>query len=142
MNSISTKFYGVFPLLLLLVFSVACRKNKRPIYSVDDIQGQWRRVLSSKPVYDSLQYVSIVNDNGIVDSTYIFGDFTVGTVKWKTIIPEDDSVFIYKDLGSDNSYYSSKITFIKNSNSGIETLFLEINSNGEDNGSWQYWERQ
>jgi hypothetical protein len=34
------------------------------------------------------------------------------------------------------------MTYIKNSDNGIETLFLEINSNGEENGSWQYWERQ
>lgn len=87
-------------------------------------------------------YVSISGSNGSVDSTFISGNFTVGTIKWKSITPDDDSVFVYKDLGSDNSYYSSRMTYIKNSDNGIETLFLEINSNGEENGSWQYWERQ
>jgi hypothetical protein len=127
---------------LLLLFSQSCRKNKRPLYSTDDLAGQWKRVLSSKPEYDSLMYVSISSSNGTIDSTFISGNFTVGTLKWKSITPDDDSVFVYKDLGSDNSYYTSRMTYIKNSDNGIETLFLEINSNGEENGSWQYWERQ
>ncbi len=128
--------------ILLLLFSQSCRKNKSPLYNTDDLAGQWKRVLSSKPEYDSLMYVSISGSNGSVDSTFISGNFTVGTIKWKSITPDDDSVFVYKDLGSDNSYYSSRMTYIKNSDNGIETLFLEINSNGEENGSWQYWERQ
>jgi len=130
--------FGAF----LLLFSQSCRKNKKPLYSTDDLAGQWKRVLSSKPEYDSLMYVRIIGSNGTIDSTFISGNFTVGTTKWKSITPDDDSVFVYKDLGSDNSYYTSRMTYIKHSNNGKETLFLEINSNGEDNGSWQYWERQ
>jgi hypothetical protein len=126
----------------LMLFSQSCRKNKSPIYSTDDIAGQWKRVKSSKPEYDSLMYVSISGSNGTIDSTFIAGNFTVGTIKWKFITPDDDSVFVYKDLGSDNSYYTSRMTYIKNSDNGIETLFLEISSNGEENGSWQYWEKQ
>ena len=112
------------------------------MYSVEDISGQWKRVLSSKPQYDSLMYISIIGSDGIIDSTLISGYFTIGTVKWKSITPDDDSSFVYQELGSDNAYYNSRMTYIKNSSNGIETLFLEINSNGEDNGSWQYWERQ
>ena len=112
------------------------------MYAVSDISGQWKRVLSSKPQYDSLMYISIIGSDGIIDSTLISGYFTIGTVKWKSITPDDDSSFVYQELGSDNAYYNSRMTYIKNSNNGIETLFLEINSNGEDNGSWQYWERQ
>jgi hypothetical protein len=127
---------------ILLLFSQSCRKNKRPLYSTDDIAGQWRRVNSSKPEYDSLMYVSISGSNGTIDSTFVSGYFTVGTIKWKSITPDDDSIFVYQELGSDNSYYTSKMTYIKKSNNGIETLFLQINSNGDENGSWQYWERQ
>lgn len=126
----------------LILFSASCRKNKNPIYTVSDISGQWKRVLSSKPQYDSLMYISINGSDGIIDSTLISGYFTIGTVKWKSISPDDDSSFVYQELGSDNAYYNSRMTYIKNSSNGIETLFLEINSNGEDNGSWQYWERQ
>jgi hypothetical protein len=126
----------------LILFSASCRKNKNPLYSVEDISGQWKRVLSSKPQYDSLMYISINGSDGAIDSTLISGYFTAGTIKWKSITPDDDSAFVYKELGSDNAYYSSRMTYLKNSSNGIETLFLEINSNGEDNGSWQYWERQ
>jgi hypothetical protein len=126
----------------LILFSASCRKNKNPLYRVEDISGQWKRVLSSKPQYDSLMYISINGSDGIIDSTLISGYFTIGTVKWKSITPDDDSSFVYQELGSDNAYYNSRMTYIKNSSNGIETLFLEINSNGEDNGSWQYWERQ
>jgi hypothetical protein len=128
--------------IAIVIFSASCRKNKRPLYSTEDIKGQWKRILSSKPEYDSLMYITIDGSNGIIDSTFIAGYFTVGTIKWKSITPDDDSVFTYKDLGSDNSFYTSKMTYIKNGSNGIETLFLEINSNGDENGSWQYWEKQ
>lgn len=138
LNLIYLFLFGLFILLL----SSSCKKTKRPLYNTSDIEGQWKRVLSSKPEYDSLMYVSTEGSNGILDSTFIAGNFTVGTIKWKLITPDDDSSFVYKDLGSDNSYYNARMTYIKNSGNGIETLFLEINSNGEENGSWQYWERQ
>lgn len=127
--------------MIILILGSSCRKNKIPIYTLDDIEGHWKRVSSSKPIYDSIMIVSVSGNTGTIDTTSLQGYFTNGTVKWRDITPDDDSSFIYRDLGSDNSYYDSKMTYIKNNPDGRQILFLEINANGEDNGSWQYWEK-
>lgn len=130
-------------MLLLFLFATACRKQKKPLYQESDLYGTWMRTSSSRVMYDSmLVEINDTSNGAIIRRTSPVGAFTVGTLKWKNITPDDDSMFVYEELGSDNVYYGAKMTYIKNASNGIETLFLEINSNGEENGSWQYWERQ
>lgn len=94
-------------------------------------------------MYDSM--VVEINDssNGaVIRTTDPNGYFSVGNLKWRSITANDDSTFVYEDLGSDRKYYSAQMTYLKYTTTGKITLFLEINSNGEENGSWQYWEKQ
>jgi len=129
-------------IFLLLNFS-ACLKQKKPIYQETDLHGAWMRTSSSRAMYDSmLVEINASTAGAIILRTSPLGYFTVGSRKWKNITPNDDSTFVYEELGSNNTYYGAKMTYIKNASNGIETLFLEVNSNGEENGSWQYWERQ
>ena len=136
-----TNIYFAVILVLLISILTGCKKNKKPIYKAEVLNGTWERKSSSKPRYDSM-VVSVDTAMGTIAYSLPTGYFTVGTTKWKSITPDDDSAFVYQELGSDNKYYNSKMTFIKNDGTGIEKLFLEINSNGEDNGSWQNWERR
>ena len=129
--------------MVIILFSTACKKQKHPIYKTTDLYGTWLRTSSSRPMYDSM--IVEINDTtngGVIRVSNPNGYFPVGSRKWISITPEDDSTFVYEDLGSDNSYYSAKMIFIRNSPDSIDRLYLEINSNGEDNGSYQYWERQ
>ncbi len=101
------------------------------------------RTSSSRTMYDSMIVEITDSSNGaIVKSINPNAYFSLGNLKWKNITPDDDSTFVYEDLGSYGAYYSAGMTYLKFASSGKITLFLEINSNGDENGSWQYWEKQ
>jgi hypothetical protein len=136
------KFFFLFA-LLFVVIAVSCQKAKKPIYSYEDLKGTWMRTSSSRTMYDSMIVEITDSSNGaIVKSINPNAYFSLGNLKWKNITPDDDSTFVYEDLGSYGAYYSAGMTYLKFASSGKITLFLEINSNGDENGSWQYWEKQ
>lgn len=132
-----------FLFIPLAIVSVSCQKVKKPIYSYEDLKGVWMRTSSSRPLYDSMTVEITDSSNGAIIKTINSNSyFSVGNLKWRSLTPNDDSTFVYEDLGSDGNYYSAGMTYIKYSFSGKITLFVEINSNGQENGSWQYWEKQ
>ena len=93
-------------------------------------------------MYDSMVVeISETTEGGIIRSTPN-GYFFVGEKKWINITPDDDSAFVYEELGSNKLYYGGRMVYLRNSPDSIERLYLEINSNGEDNGSYQYWEKR
>ncbi len=134
-----------FFFIFITVLTVACQKVKKPIYSYEDLKGTWIRTSSSRTLYDSMTVEITDSSNGAIIKTINSNSnsyFSVGNLKWKNITPNDDSTFVYEDFGSDGKYYSAGMTYLKYASSGKITLFLDINSNGQENGSWQYWEKQ
>jgi hypothetical protein len=131
-----------FTVIVFFALSASCKKQKSPIYKTSDLYGTWLRSSSSRPMYDSMVVeLNETTDGGVIRSTPN-GYFFVGEKKWTNITPDDDSSFVYEELGSNKVYYSARMVYIKNSPDSIERLYLEINSNGEDNGSYQYWEKR
>lgn len=74
---------------------------------LDKVAGVWYRVGSNNPGNDGLQ-VTVVDDQGTVTANPR-NEFTIGSVKWRNIVPTGNETFDYEELGSDGNYYSASM---------------------------------
>jgi len=74
---------------------------------LDKVAGVWYRVGSNNPSNDGLQ-VTVVDDQGTVTANPR-NEFTIGSVKWRNIVPTGNETFDYEELGSDGNYYSASM---------------------------------
>lgn len=129
----------LFAAVLLQLGLASCQKNS-PIYSLDDIQGEWIRIQSNKPIYDSM-VVEIDQSIGRVLNISPNNYFSLGEIKWRDISPSSDSTFSYEDLGSDGNYYSGRLILSKNTDN-IDLLFVLPEAYSGPNGDEQVWVRR
>lgn len=122
-----------------LCFS-ACRKND-PIYSLDDLQGEWIRIQSNKPFYDSM-VINVEESIGRISNIRANNYFDLGDIKWDQISPNRDSVFSYEELASDGNYYSGSIILAKNLVDSTDILFVQPELSSGANGDDQIWVRR
>lgn len=129
----------LFAGMLLLLSLTSCRKNN-PIYSLEDLQGEWIRSQSNKPAYDSM-VVEIDQSIGRILNISPNNYFSLGNIKWRDISPSSDSTFSYEDLGSDGNYYSGRIILSKNTDN-IDLLYVLPEAYSGPNGDLQIWVRR
>jgi hypothetical protein len=132
-----------FILLVLLILGLSfssCRKNN-PLYSLDDLQGEWIRIQSNKPFYDSM-VVNVEESIARIENIRPNNYFGLGDIKWRQIAPNRDSVFSYEELASDGNYYSGIIILSKNIVDSADILFVFPELSSGENGDEQIWIRR
>lgn len=124
-------------LLYLLLGSVlllsACQNNQiEPTPA--RLTGEWVRISSNKPLYDSMRIVVEENDGRILALPDSNPYFQPGDLKWINIRPINDSLFSHEELGSDANYYPGSIRLHTN-----DSLTLVVEP--EALGNRQVWKR-
>lgn len=124
---------------MVLLLGACQSPSISPLYTVADLEGNWRRVDSNKPSLDAMEvevqgieaFIRATNGN----SPY----FLLGQRKWRRIRPTDGPNFSYEDKGSNNEFYDGTMTLDKSGST--DYLYLNIKVAGSGNGNRQTWER-
>jgi len=133
--SLSILFFA----LVLVLNLGACRK--KALYTTADLEGNWMRFSSNKPLYDSMTISCSAESGGKITYTTSNGDFTVDQIKWKEVTISKDSTFKYQELGSDGDYYDGTMILSRYNVFGETVLYLAPGVDGDLNGNEQYWKR-
>lgn len=138
---LSKNFISKLLLLSLLLISLAaCQSSSAdPLYSPEDLAGNWRRIDSNKPSLDAME-VEVDSSNAFIRATS--GNtsyFLLGQRKWRRIKPTDGPNFSCQDKGSNNEFYDATMTLDKSG--PTDYLYLNVKVAGNGNGNRQSWER-
>jgi hypothetical protein len=125
----------IMGLMIVLCFSNCTSTD--PEYGLDYLEGNWRRTWSTDMRSDSME-IHVEHDSAMITFVPFTSDFTVGNIKWFTIISssEDNIDFILKDVSPDNTV--STATFKVQTDS---TFDLENTKFPYAPGSEQKWLR-
>lgn len=128
--------------ILVLAVSSACRRSQPATYENADLNGNWVRIESTKPKYDSMVVVfDAATAVGVITSVPSGGSFATTSVKWRDVTPEAGPTFTFEDLGSDGNYYEGIMTYKPSDANGHSVLTLEVEFGGHQNGETQTWKR-
>ncbi len=110
-------------------------ERKEPVNinaSLEDLQGIWVRKASNLPNFNGLE-VEVNNNKGtlVKKANSIFNN---GDIKWSEIKKSGVNTFDYKELGTDNKYYSASIKLVSKN-------VLEVQILSRASGNKQTWER-
>ncbi|WBM75906.1 hypothetical protein [Saprospira grandis] len=141
MKMLSKNFISKFlALSLLLLGLTACQSSSAdPLYSPEDLAGNWRRIDSNKPSLDAME-VEVEGTDAFIRATNGNSPyFLLGQRKWRRIKPTDGPNFSYEDKGSNNEFYDGTMTLDKSG--PTDYLYLNVKVAGNGNGNRQSWER-
>lgn len=121
--------------MMLLIMSIsACKLVDPPLpqANVEDLAGEWVRVLSNNPTNDGM-VLRVTGNNGTITDKAGSG-FSNGDIKWKGLTPAEAGLgydFDYEELGSDANYYQATMRM------DGDTAYVDIASSGA--GNTQKW---
>ena len=121
-------------LVLLLLGISACNlvEPVEPTANVEDLAGEWVRVLSNNPSSDGM-ILKVTGTNGTITDKARSG-FSNGDIKWKGLTAAEAGLgydFDYEELGSDYNYYQSTMR------QDGDTVYVNVASSGA--GNTQKW---
>ena len=117
-------------LIIVLCFS-NCTSTE-PRYGLDYLEGNWRRTWSTDMRSDSME-IHIQDDSAMITFVPFTSDFTVGNIKWFTIITssDDNLDFVLNDASPDNTYSSATIKILTDSTFDLENTVHSAAPGGE-----------
>lgn len=127
-----TKLFLLLALMGVSIFSCEEDPDGPAGNSLDQVAGEWVRVLSNNPSSDGMELTVVGNTGTITEKAG--SNFKVGDVKWNDIVPSDITDYEYQELGSDYNYYSATM------NLETDTVYLSVASSGA--GNVQKWVRK
>ncbi len=108
----------------LVLYFEACQFTK-PVYPLDNLQGQWLRVTSNNSRLDSMQ-ILIQNDSAIITATPLGSSFVVGQKKWQNIIStirnRNRGDFTLYDLSGNHNSYEATIFILSDSSFELKNI--------------------
>ena len=126
--------HSYFLMALLVMCISACNLVEPPLptANVEDLAGEWVRVLSNNPGSDGM-ILKVTGSNGTITEKAGSG-FSNGDVKWKGLTPAEAGLghdFDYEELGSDYNYYQATMRM------DGDTAYVNVAASGA--GNTQKW---
>lgn len=105
-----------------------------PLNDTSALEGKWFRIESNNPDNDNM-VIEVENAAGVITDRANASSFNVGDVKWNSITATSETLFDYKELGSDRNYYDAQMELADDT-----TLLISISYTGAGNN--QKWLRE
>lgn len=104
-----------------------------PQYNLNALQGNWFRVGGNNPNNNGM-LVNVNDDAGTIILPQNSG-FSEGDLKWKAIVPQNETNYTYQELGSSYNYFDASMSL-----GSDDTLRISVGASGA--GNIQKWVRQ